>query len=117
MKISRRLLTAVALLNLLAGSLAAQAGGDFTMTKTVIAGGGGRAAGGNFTLDVTVGQPVAGSNSAGGNLNLFPGFWSPDERNKTPYDFDGDNKTDVGIFRASDGSWWYSRSSDNQFRV
>ncbi|HVE56142.1 MAG TPA: FG-GAP-like repeat-containing protein [Pyrinomonadaceae bacterium] len=34
-----------------------------------------------------------------------------------PYDFDGDNKTDVGIFRPSDGSWWYSRSSDNAFRV
>jgi hypothetical protein len=36
---------------------------------------------------------------------------------KTPFDFDGDNKTDVGIFRPSDGSWWYSRSSDNSFRV
>jgi len=36
---------------------------------------------------------------------------------RAPYDFDGDNKTDVGIFRASDSSWWYSRSSDNAFRV
>jgi alpha-tubulin suppressor-like RCC1 family protein len=36
---------------------------------------------------------------------------------RAPYDFDGDGKTDVGIFRASDGSWWYSRSSDNEFRV
>ncbi len=32
-------------------------------------------------------------------------------------DFDGDGKTDIGIFRSSDGSWWYSRSSDNEFRV
>jgi CSLREA domain-containing protein len=32
-------------------------------------------------------------------------------------DFDGDGKTDVGIFRPADGSWWYSRSSDNAFRV
>ena len=34
-----------------------------------------------------------------------------------PYDFDGDNKTDIGIFRPSDGSWWYMRSFDNAFRV
>jgi 6-phosphogluconolactonase (cycloisomerase 2 family) len=34
-----------------------------------------------------------------------------------PFDFDGDNRTDIGVFRPSDGSWWYSRSSDNDFRV
>jgi len=33
------------------------------------------------------------------------------------FDFDGDKKTDVGIFRPSDGSWWYTRSSSNDFRV
>lgn len=27
-------------------------------------------------------------------------------------DFDGDNKTDISIFRPSNGQWWYSRSSD-----
>jgi hypothetical protein len=32
-------------------------------------------------------------------------------------DFDGDGKTDIGIFRPSDGSWWYSRSTDSQTRV
>ncbi len=37
--------------------------------------------------------------------------------NQAPYDFDGDNKTDIGIFRPSDGSWWYVRSSDSAFRV
>lgn len=31
---------------------------------------------------------------------------------KTPFDFDGDRKTDVGIFRPSVGEWWYLRSSD-----
>jgi len=36
---------------------------------------------------------------------------------RAPFDFDGDGKTDIGIFRPSDGSWWYSRSSDNAFRV
>ncbi|HEY0458563.1 MAG TPA: M36 family metallopeptidase [Pyrinomonadaceae bacterium] len=36
---------------------------------------------------------------------------------KSPFDFDGDGKTDVGIFRPSDGSWWYTRSSVNDFKV
>jgi uncharacterized delta-60 repeat protein len=36
---------------------------------------------------------------------------------RTFADFDGDNKTDVGIFRPSDGSWWYARSSSTDFRV
>ena len=31
-----------------------------------------------------------------------------------PFDFDGDAKTDLGIFRPSNGQWWYQRSSDNQ---
>ncbi len=32
---------------------------------------------------------------------------------KAPFDFDGDNKTDLSIFRPSVGQWWYQRSSDN----
>lgn len=30
-----------------------------------------------------------------------------------PADFDGDGKGDLTIFRQSDGSWWWIRSSDN----
>jgi uncharacterized delta-60 repeat protein len=30
----------------------------------------------------------------------------------TMFDFDGDGKTDISIFRPSNGEWWYSRSSD-----
>ncbi|MEP6900860.1 MAG: cytochrome c peroxidase [Actinomycetota bacterium] len=29
-------------------------------------------------------------------------------------DFDGDRKTDISIFRPSNGQWWYSKSSDGQ---
>jgi hypothetical protein len=40
-----------------------------------------------------------------------------DDLSRNRLDFDGDSKTDISIFRPSDGSWWYSRSSDTQFRV
>ncbi|MGC2235998.1 MAG: FG-GAP-like repeat-containing protein [Pyrinomonadaceae bacterium] len=31
---------------------------------------------------------------------------------RTLFDFDGDGKADISIFRPSVGEWWYSRSSD-----
>jgi uncharacterized delta-60 repeat protein len=30
----------------------------------------------------------------------------------TQFDFDGDTKTDISIFRPSNGEWWYSKSSN-----
>ncbi len=33
------------------------------------------------------------------------------------FDFDGDSKTDISIFRPTGGEWWYIRSSDNQNRA
>jgi hypothetical protein len=32
----------------------------------------------------------------------------------SPFDFDGDAKTDIGIFRPSVGEWWINRSSNSQ---
>jgi len=32
---------------------------------------------------------------------------------KNLFDFDGDAKTDIGIFRPAPGEWWYERSSNN----
>jgi len=33
------------------------------------------------------------------------------------FDFDGDGKTDISIFRPGPGEWWYSRSSDGVVRA
>ncbi len=36
---------------------------------------------------------------------------------KTRFDFDGDRKTDIAIFRPAKGEWWYLRSLDNSSRA
>ncbi|MGB7203789.1 MAG: VCBS repeat-containing protein, partial [Pyrinomonadaceae bacterium] len=46
-----------------------------------------------------------GDNARGIIYNTTP-------RNKSIFDFDGDSKTDIGIFRPGPGEWWYQRSSD-----
>ncbi len=33
--------------------------------------------------------------------------------NKTRFDFDGDGKSDISIFRPINGQWWYQQSLDN----
>ena len=37
---------------------------------------------------------------------------APVEQNDAPFDFDGDGKTDIGIFRPGVAEWWINRSSD-----
>jgi hypothetical protein len=55
--------------------VAAQSGGPFTITKSVIATGGGRSTAGVFTLDGTIGEPLAGTVSTGGTFKVSGGFW------------------------------------------
>lgn len=55
----------------------AQSSGVFSITQSVIAGGGGQnSAGGSFALDGTIGQSAAGGSLAGGAISLTSGFWN-----------------------------------------
>lgn len=65
-------------LALICSSAAAQSGGDFEITRSVIAGGGGDTAGGTFGVSGTKGQPKAGTTLTGGSFSLTGGFWHPE---------------------------------------
>jgi hypothetical protein len=47
-------------------------------------------------------------NAAGGNGTDIGAL----ERRNSPFDFDGDGRTDIGVWRASSGSWWFLNSSN-----
>src|SRR5688572_6922435 len=65
----------VALMSLVI-SLWAQSGGDFTITKSVVGGGGGVSSGGDFTVNSTLGQPLAGDPISGSSFAVTSGFWN-----------------------------------------
>jgi hypothetical protein len=50
--------------------------GIFQITQSVIAGGGGRSTSGTYSLDGTIGQCLAGTESTGGRFSLLSGFWA-----------------------------------------
>ena len=50
------------------------------------------------------------------SVQVFTGYscaFTPNESNNTRFDYDGDGKTDLSIFRPGPGEWWYLRSTDN----
>ena len=70
----KKALTIILFLGISAG---AQSGGPYTITKSVLAGGGSQnAAGGTFELAGTSGQGLAGTQSAGGQFVVVGGFWA-----------------------------------------
>ncbi len=78
------LLTAIASATTLPIAVVAQSGGNFAVTRSVIAGGGGRSTSGNFTVDGTIGESVAGVASTGGAFDLAGGFWGVGEGTPSP---------------------------------
>lgn len=55
----------------------AQSGGDFTITKSVIASGGGVNSGGDFSITTVNGQPAAGTRMLNPPFNIGTGFFAP----------------------------------------
>jgi hypothetical protein len=81
--------------------------------------------GGKSPVDITTDQrgstrPIdfpSVPNSAGGNgadIGSYERQSGETSRVISPFDFDGDGKTDIGIFRPSGGEWWVNRSGDGQ---
>jgi hypothetical protein len=81
-------------------------GGDFFGASVSVSG---------STVAAGAAEDEVGSNIDQGSAYVFT--ISLDKPVNAPFDFDGDGKTDVSVFRPSDGSWWYARSSANDFRV
>lgn len=87
--------------------------GSFSILQSVIGGGGASYSGGVFGMTATVGQSLAGVRSTGGGFAIESGFWGGARSiRNAPFDFDGDEKTDIGIFRPlAAAEWWINRSS------
>jgi hypothetical protein len=56
-------------------------------------------------------------NGARNDYNLNISLQQVSTTVRSPFDFDGDSKTDLSIFRPSVGEWWYLRSSDGANRT
>ena len=66
----------IIILLLFGATIQAQTGGTFTVTQSVIAGGGGQnSTGGNFALDGAIGQAITGT-GASGAFNVKSGFFT-----------------------------------------
>jgi hypothetical protein len=72
----KNIITAWLALLFLAASAAAQTGGSFTITQSVLAGGGQSATGDNFRLDGTIGQSLAGNALNNAPFAVTSGFWN-----------------------------------------
>ncbi|HKP69955.1 MAG TPA: FG-GAP-like repeat-containing protein, partial [Pyrinomonadaceae bacterium] len=61
------------------------------------------------TVQDVLGNPNTASTSTDDTVTFI--------KRTAQYDFDGDGKADIGIFRPSNGQWWINRSSSGQTTV
>ena len=72
----RKSISIPALMIFLSAIVSAQSGGIFSVTQSVVAGGGGQSVtAGIFSLDYTLGQALAGDMATGSPYEISPGFW------------------------------------------
>ncbi len=70
-----RLLLLILVLALLPLPVRAQSGGDYTITRWTVDGGGARLSASAYLLHGTAGQPETGAALSGGGYRLVGGFW------------------------------------------
>ena len=57
-------------------SALSQSGGDFAITQSVVANGGGASSAVSISVEGTIGQAIAGGPASQGSLSLSHGFWT-----------------------------------------
>ncbi len=70
-----------------------------------------------FSVNANTGVVRTGTITVAGQILTITQAGFIQSSNHRNFDFDGDNKTDVGIFRPAPGQWWYRRSSDGSSRA
>jgi Carboxypeptidase regulatory-like domain len=75
MKIYQNIFIGAFVFVILSANAAAQTGGQFAVTQSVISNGGGNSDGVNFNVTGTNAQTLAGTNSTGGQFEVRGGFW------------------------------------------
>ncbi len=66
----------LALVGATVAAVKAQTGGNYTITQSVIAGGGGTSVGNTYQVEGTIGQALAGVTSNGPSYSVKSGFWT-----------------------------------------
>lgn len=87
------------------GSTTTNSNGDYSINAT---------AEGNYTITPSLAgysfnPPSQNFDNLSGNQT---GNFTATTLRRTPFDFDGDGKSDISIFRPSNAEWWINRSSD-----